>query len=286
MNTKVIQICLFWSPLVFFGVSEAATEKPTSSNLIHVEFAGLPDGLEITAIWQPTGPHLCGDGSVTGNAFLEIRQISSELVSELVVSNISFLNQFVDGSYTDNVDWEKLNSIKTLNINLASYKAAYKEQYALSDDEYLILSEAPISFADLNYDGLDELIVRQSCNGQRYIDTFKVFEFGQFRLLKDELYNITYQEPYKSLDEFSQVNLSKGEIKHLGSGGACNSNYLTYKIAQWAANWISPYEPYLFETTRMEAEDGLLGPEIVEVGCVHRTYTAEKIARECPTFCV
>ena len=87
----------------------------------------------------------------------------------------------------------------------------------------------PFFFQDLDFDNSKELIIKEAVNGQRGGSSFKAYKIKN-GYLESDLYNITYNEPYKSLDEMSKIDYTKKQITISKSGGSCGSVNEIYKL--------------------------------------------------------
>jgi hypothetical protein len=249
--------------LGLFAVQTTASENAAKWHPISVDFIGLPNGLKIEALWLPSADNICGDGSVKGSAFLKVKRLSDGAISNFSVTNISFFKIDITGPEAYEFDLGNLNSVSNLTVDLADYSDAIIAKCGLSTDDCLTFSKAPISFVDLNFDSVGELIVRQPCNGQRGLDTYEVYEMDSSGRLDDELYNITSKEPYNSLDGRSVVNLSSREITIVSASGACSVDFLTYQFGLSK----NAYRPNQFESFNQQNNN-----DSANQSCVHRIY--------------
>jgi len=94
-------------------------------------------------------------------------------------------------------------------------------------------TDEPFLFYDLDFDDKEELMVCEMFNGQRWHSTFKAYNLSEdqdIEVIGDSLYQITYDEPYISLDEISTVNIKDKTLSIVMSCGASCSKLKIYKL--------------------------------------------------------
>ena len=112
------------------------------------------------------------------------------------------------------------------------------------------LPKKPFEFKDVNFDGINELVIREERGGQRFYDSFVVHliqEGADFINLVD-LSNI---KPYSSFDETTEFDWEKQAVYMYYSGGACSSSYELYERV-FNEN---PLENYEFRLIKREDYD-------------------------------
>ena len=112
------------------------------------------------------------------------------------------------------------------------------------------LPKKPFEFKDVNFDGINELVIREERGGQRFYDSFVVHliqEGADFINLVD-LSNI---KPYSSFDETTEFDWENQTVYMYYSGGACSSSYELYERV-FNEN---PLENYEFRLIKREDYD-------------------------------
>jgi hypothetical protein len=247
--TRIFAFVVCWLSTI-----SGVTAQGSSQTHVMIDISGGPAELEISAIWTPTDM-ACGKGSVVGPTILRIVRKTDQKTISLSVDNVSFFNHFESSGRTeftrDDLLWLLGQSL--LEVNLSDYLASHTKTCSDGASSCLVLSEAPISFSDLNYDEKNELVVRRGCHGQRYRDTFAVFEFPEleeFDWQIDRFYDEFSEEPFRSLDSGTEINVTTRKIVIDRSGGACNSDLLTYTYAN--KPFSRSFNLTIFETLDLE----------------------------------
>ena len=88
----------------------------------------------------------------------------------------------------------------------------------------------PFDFRDVNFDGTDELVIRNSNGGQRGYDSYSVYLIQE---LEDTSYfnvlDLRNVMPYSKFDETTVFDWDNGRVEMYYSGGACSSEEETYE---------------------------------------------------------
>ena len=92
------------------------------------------------------------------------------------------------------------------------------------------IANAPFALGDMNFDGINELIIAARQGGQRGYDAYSVYLIQE---LEDSSYfnilDLTNQMPYSAIDQTTEFDSENKTIRIYYSGGACSSSYKTYK---------------------------------------------------------
>ena len=92
------------------------------------------------------------------------------------------------------------------------------------------IGNAPFAFGDMNFDGINELVIADRNGGQRGYDAYSVYLIQE---IKDSSYfnilDLTDVLPYSKIDKTTEFDWDNKTIKLYYSGGACSSSYETYK---------------------------------------------------------
>ena len=92
------------------------------------------------------------------------------------------------------------------------------------------IANPPFSFGDMNFDGINELVIANRQAGQRWQDAYEVYLIQE---MKDTSYfnilDLTNVLPYSNIDATTEFDSDKKTIELYYSGGACGSSYETYQ---------------------------------------------------------
>jgi hypothetical protein len=92
------------------------------------------------------------------------------------------------------------------------------------------IANAPFAFGDMNFDGINELVIAHRRQGQRHYDAYDVYLIQEIE--GSSYFNIldlTDVLPYSEIDETTEFDWENKTIELYYSGGACSSSYETYK---------------------------------------------------------
>mgnify|MGYP006141677211 FL=1 len=92
------------------------------------------------------------------------------------------------------------------------------------------IANPPFSFGDMNFDGINELVIAHRRQGQRHYDAYDVYLIQE--LEGSSYFNIldlTDVLPYSEIDATTEFDWENKTIELYYSGGACSSSYETYK---------------------------------------------------------
>ena len=92
------------------------------------------------------------------------------------------------------------------------------------------IGNAPFAFGDMNFDGINELVIADRNGGQRGYDAYSVYLIQEIE--GSSYFNIldlTDVLPYSKIDKTTEFDWDNKTIKLYYSGGACSSSYETYK---------------------------------------------------------
>ena len=137
-------------------------------------------------------------------------------------ANINFKLKDTDTKFTIKADLFHIGTqfIKAENIES---KEPIKVQFSN-------LTINPFDFRDVNFDGTDELVIRNSNGGQRGYDSYSVYLIQE---LEDTSYfnvlDLRNVMPYRKFDETTVFDWDNGRVEMYYSGGACSSEEETYE---------------------------------------------------------
>ena len=115
------------------------------------------------------------------------------------------------------------------------------------------LPKKPFEFRDINFDGINELMIREEMGGQRFYDSFSVHllqEGNDFFNLVD----LSKIKPYKNFDETTEFDWEKQTVFMYYSGGACSSSYELYQRV-FNDNQLENYEFELIKRIDYDSHD-------------------------------
>ena len=92
------------------------------------------------------------------------------------------------------------------------------------------IANAPFAFGDMNFDGINELVIADRNGGQRGYDAYSIYLIQE---IKDSSYfnilDLTDVLPYSNIDETTEFDSDNKTIELYYSRGACSSSYEKYQ---------------------------------------------------------
>ena len=92
------------------------------------------------------------------------------------------------------------------------------------------IGNAPFAFGDMNFDGINELVIADRNGGQRGYDAYSIYLIQE---IKDSSYfnilDLTDVLPYSNIDETTEFDSDNKTIELYYSRGACSSSYEKYQ---------------------------------------------------------
>ena len=192
--------------------------KNTEAKVVTIEYSNEINGYSVKVIWKPKAVRY---RHTKGPAIIEFHNKKDGTSFTLTNNNFGILNSKLPFSYSK-------DSMEIISLNQNDIKLVYDENNLKSEENFGTTNE-PFFFQDLDFDAIKELVIVEIENGQRGVASFKAYklEYGD---IQSELYGITNNEPFKSLDEMSKIDFVNKRIIIYGSGGACASGYEIYKL--------------------------------------------------------
>ena len=95
---------------------------------------------------------------------------------------------------------------------------------------YSELTSVPFNFRDMNFDGINELVITNIEGGQRFSDSYTIYLIQEIE--EDNYFNVldlSDTMPYSKFDALTKFNSEDKTVWMEYSGGACSSSYETYK---------------------------------------------------------
>ena len=102
-----------------------------------------------------------------------------------------------------------------------------KEAIKVNSNE---LTSVPFNFRDMNFDGINELVITNREGGQRFSDSYTIYLIQEIE--EDNYFNVldlSDTMPYSKFDALTKFNSEDKTVWMEYSGGACSSSYETYK---------------------------------------------------------
>jgi|GEM_PF-6942742 len=199
--------------------------KISYENFVTIKFNQSINGYRVGIIWKPDMRIF---DRFMGKAIIAFTNNKKETM--YVVHNDFSLpyDCFIDSLHTkeelklmvqDNTD-EKIKSFAKGQLYHLDYKLSDTPQ----NDSLVHLEEkAPLFFADVNFDGKDELLLANYGLGQRSATCYDVYWFSS------EGISICPIEPLQYLDVLSTINKKNKTISLYSSSGADNSEHTIYQ---------------------------------------------------------
>lgn len=195
--------------------------------IVTVKFKDVVNDLKIEVIWKPDR---LINGYVIGPAIIELANVKQGGSSTVVNNHFGIqeyrLSEFI--SWRSEEGGNKIENISGKVIHLE-----YKRPVIAEEDYSFGTTEEPFFFYDINFDGREELLLCEMFTGQRFVSIFRPYKMEETQdwdVLESDFTQITYQEPYLSLDEMTTVDKENKTITINLSGGASFSKSKVYKL--------------------------------------------------------
>jgi hypothetical protein len=230
-NKQKIINMLFLATILFIIIYIASSISGKKNNSVVMLYYDKPiNGLNIRVFWKP---NTIRNSYIIGPAIIKFTNIKYGTSSTVVNNNFGILQERLNGSlHTE----KRQNDSGEYNISGIDNKPiCLTHQSFVPKHTQFSLGEAPdepFFFCDLDFDGRDEILVREMFIGQRFYSTFKAYKFSDNQdifVLEDDFLQITYDEPYIYLDETSAIDPLEKTLTIYVSGGAKDSEWKIYK---------------------------------------------------------
>ena len=102
-----------------------------------------------------------------------------------------------------------------------------KEAIKINSSELTIV---PFNFRDVNFDGINELVITNREGGQRFSDSYTIYLIQEIE--EDNYFNVldlSDTMPYSKFDALTKFNSEDKTVWMSYSGGACSSSYELYE---------------------------------------------------------
>ena len=225
MKQIILLIFLLLNPVAHADEDDKPDVFFDGTKSVHFKFTNVVDGKYnyiVDVMWTPDSNAPLGVGpailrfsekewsnsfSVTTSAF----DLSGDVLKKV-------------GYYTsDDWDYHKdiLNTVFTID-----YRSLSKS--SLLDNNHD--GDTPFFFEDVDFDNLNDLVVRERVAGQRSVDSYKVYNFNShYGGRVSDLYSVVDKEPYTWFDALTTINKEDKTIAFYSSGGSCQNSERVYK---------------------------------------------------------
>jgi hypothetical protein len=194
--------------------------KNVQSKVVIIEYTNEICGYLVKVIWKPNNVHF---EHTVGPAIIEFYNLKDSTTFTLTNNHFGVLSSKLPFSYS-----EVGEEIFTLNQN--DIKLVYDNNNLFDSQGYFRITNETFFFQDLDFDNKKELILGELNQGQRGVATFKAYKTYSSSEIIPDIYNVTNEEPFKSLDEMSEVDHINKRIIINGSNGWCAESKYIYKL--------------------------------------------------------
>ena len=92
------------------------------------------------------------------------------------------------------------------------------------------IANAPFAFGDMNFDGINELVIADRNGGQRGYDAYSVYLIQEIEGTSYfNILDLTDELPYSNIDETTEFDSDTNTMELYYSRGACSSSYEKYQ---------------------------------------------------------
>ncbi len=203
------------------------------AKIVHFKFTNVANGKRnyvVNVMWTPDNNAPLGVGPAILKFSEKGRLNSFSVTTEAFNLSGEVLKK--TGYYSSD-DWsyhkDILNAVFTID-----YSSLRKSSLLDNSHE----GDAPFFFEDVDFDGINDLVILKTGAGQRSVDAYKVYNLnGQGGRVSD-LYSVVNKEPYTQFDALTTVNNEDKTIAFYSSGGSCQNSERIYKRLDGQLNYI------------------------------------------------
>jgi len=229
MKQIILLVFLLLSPVTFADTDERKSFFD-GTKIIHLTFTDLIDNKYIVnVLWMPDDglvPRLVGpaiisftkDGGYSFPILADAFHLPFDLLTKLGI--LKFDEDSSDG-HTAAVDLTKVYSVKYDSLGEAGL---FDNSHHYDESR---LGTTPFFFEDIDFDGKDELVVVNFKAGQRWVDSYTIY---QPTYKNGYMYNLATTSPFSILDQKATFNQEKRTIDVFSSGGSCTNSNEKFKL--------------------------------------------------------
>lgn len=197
-------------------LTTGTTTTTQYNDVVNVTYINKINNYSVSAIWSPSKLRY---SHVIGPAIITFTNHTTQEAFSITNNNFSILKTLLPFTFDENEEILKVKNDIKINY----------EPTVLSNEDGFGITSVPFFFQDINFDDREELLITEVDNGQKGAATFKVYSFDESGEIETDLYGITYQEPFISLDQYSQINYEDKSISIYGYGGWCAGGRTIYQ---------------------------------------------------------
>mgnify|MGYP000568331036 CR=1 FL=1 len=234
MKQIILSIVLFFS-LASYAEKDDWIPFYEGNKTIHLKFTDVIDNkYTVNILWTPD------DGlqmPLNGPAIVQFVPIEPDNGAQSFIIEYGFFRlpgsalvklgiMGSDFEYNRSVDLNKTYTLKYSDLIDTTLTDSPNSVYHLG-------SSAPFFFQDVNYDGIKELVVVETGDGQRFTDEFYFYKLDGYKYLYKHFDLINTNEADvaggDNIDSLTEFNDNNKTIKVWRQGGACGSTQTIYR---------------------------------------------------------
>ena len=201
-------------PDVFFDGTKA----------VYLKFINVADGkynYTVDVVWTPDGYAAMGAGA----AILRFSEKEWSNSFSVTTEDFSLSGDILKrvGYYTSD-DWDYHKDILSTVFTI-DYKSLRKSSLLDNNHE----GDAPFFFEDVDFDNINDLVVRERAAGQRGVDAYSIYNMSDSGGKTSTLYSVVNKEPYTQFDALTTINKEDKTVSFYSSGGSCQNSESIYK---------------------------------------------------------
>ncbi len=252
MKQIILSIFLLFSS-ASFAEEDEWWQYYDRTKIIHLQFSDkVLNDYTVNVAWNPDGglaPILTGSALINFNSNKEFVSESFSVRAEYfhipgsMLKDAGFVLFNEDGEFNLSVDLSKTYQIKSDFLKKMSLWSN-RHKYDVSSS----WEQTPFFFEDIDFDGVDELIITSFNSGQRGDNEYAIHK------LHNRWEHLAYKEintaPFDFIDQHTTFDNKNKTITKFYSGGACANLEDTYKLIDSEFKYIEHIEwDYSYTTT-------------------------------------
>lgn len=196
-------------------------QSKSDFNIITVDYANIVNGYKVKVAWLPNLKLVHEHPEyISGPAILEFSNINDSLLFSVSTNNYAIKKDLFSVTYL-NIDSLDLASLNTSQITIQN-----KELSQIHDSTPIKDSE--FSFADLDFDGEKELIVRNYGVWSQGTSRYDIYHHS--RSDDDSHINKITYSPFNYIDDYTGFDYAAKTIQTTSIYGVCASHSTTYEF--------------------------------------------------------